>query len=308
VIDDPWGSSILENLLHQDKNKGLRDDYFKQEFVAQIGEMHGSMQRLLARVEEVLREREADQSQARKLDIVERHNQFAERVAGEVRLNHAEALRQANRPGPQPAQWEVVIRPSWIHDQPRYPSLRDCFGVVQRCQVGPSQRPYPEVSQASQKVGLDWVGGVSTLNSEVECWHFATKEVFGHVFTVPEEPSHQHGFAVDQAVLRLMQMFRFAKSLAEKAFDTNDGRVEVVIHLSGIRNRTLILPQGMFRINVRGAMDQIDHTTSCKREDLLRDPDSFALKAAHHFFERFGWLNVREDMLAGIQEGWRRWF
>src|SRR5262249_48966988 len=155
-----------------------------------------------------------------------RHAQLAGRVAGEVRLNHVEAMQKANRPGPQPAQWEVIIRPSWIHDQPRYPSLRDCFGVVQRGQVGPSELPYPEVSNATQKIGLDWVGGVSTLNSEVECWHFASKEVFAHIFTVPEDNCHHHGFAIDQAVLRLMQIFRFAKSLAEKAFDTNDGRVE----------------------------------------------------------------------------------
>ncbi len=308
VIDDPWGSSILENLLHQDKNKGLRDDYFKQEFVAQIGEMHGNMQRLLARVEEVIHERDADRSQARQVDIQKRFAQFAERVAGEVRLNHVEALRQANRAGPQPGQWEVIIRPSWLHDQPRHPSLRDCLAIVQRCQVGPSQLPYPEVIHMTQTVGQDWAGGWYAHNGDVECWHFATKEVFAHVFTVPEENSHQHGFAIDHAVLRLMQMFRFAKALAEKAFDTNDGRVEVTIHLLGIRGRTLILPRGMPRGDVRGAQDQIDHAARCKREELLADPDSFALKAALHFFERFGWLNVREDVLAGIQDGWRRHF
>ncbi len=61
-IDDPWGASILENLLRQDKNKGLREDYFKQEFIAQINDMHGVMRRLMDRVDEMLRERDAERS------------------------------------------------------------------------------------------------------------------------------------------------------------------------------------------------------------------------------------------------------
>jgi len=51
VIDDPWGASILENLLHQDKNKGLRDAYFKEEFIAQIGDMHGIVHRRSTRTD-----------------------------------------------------------------------------------------------------------------------------------------------------------------------------------------------------------------------------------------------------------------
>ncbi len=234
-------------------------------------------------------------------------------MASEVRNEHAERLRQANRPGPQPAQWEVVIRPSWLHDQPRHPSLRDCLAVVQKCQGGPSQCRYPEVSLATQTVGQDWVGGAYAHNGDVECWHFAMREVFAHVFTVPEEQgvpavAYKHCFAIDQAVLRLTQMFRFAKALAEKAFDSNDGRVEVVIRLSGIRGRTLVLTGSMLRGDLRGAQDQVDYVASCKREELLSEPDGLAIKAAIHFFERFGWLHVREDVLARVQADWIRHF
>jgi hypothetical protein len=63
VIEDPWGSSALERLLHQDKNKGLRDEYFKEEYIAQIREVHGMVQRLFDRVEEWFRENETERKQ-----------------------------------------------------------------------------------------------------------------------------------------------------------------------------------------------------------------------------------------------------
>jgi hypothetical protein len=313
VIDDPWGSSILENLLHQDRNKGLRDVYFKEEFVAQIGDMHGLMQRLSARVEEVLREREAERSQARQAGVLDRQAQFIERLVGEVRHEHADRLRQAVRPDLQPAQWEVVIRPSWISDQPRFASFRGCLAVLGACQVGPTHWRYPELSLATQTTGQDWVGGAWAHDGDVECWHFATKGVFVHVFTVPEEQGsspavYQHCFAVNQAIGRLTQMFRFAKGLAERAFDTNDGTVEMTICLSGIRGRTLVLPGGLNRGNVRGSQDQIDYFARCPRNELLRAPDSFAIKAAIHFFERFGWLHVTEEQLARVQSDYARHF
>src|SRR5262249_19877809 len=132
-IDDPWGSSVLENLLRQDKNKGLRDDYFKEEFVAQIGDLHGIMEQLVSRVEEVLRERDVERPEARQSDVLTRQAQFIDRLMGEVRNEHIERLQQANRPSPQPAQWEVMIRPSWIPDRPRFVSFRDCLAVLQAC-------------------------------------------------------------------------------------------------------------------------------------------------------------------------------
>lgn len=306
VIDDPWGSSILENLLHLDKNKGLRDVYFKEEFIAQIGDMHGTLHRLDARVEEIRREREAERSQTKQLGVVERQDHFVEQLMREVRQEHVELLQQANRLGPQPAQWEVVIHASWVPEHPRFASLRDCLGVLRTCEVELGQVRYPELRFATHTTGQDWVGGAYAQNGDVECWHFATRGVFVQVFTVPEGQGtpavdYQHCFAVDQAVLRLTQFYRFAKHLAEKAFDANDGTVKVTIRLSGIRGRTLVLPSSILRGDLRGGQDQIEYVICCPRDELLRVPDAFAIKAAIHFFERFKWFHVTEQSLARVQ-------
>jgi hypothetical protein len=308
VIEEPWTALKLESLLCQERNRGLKEAYFKEEHLTQIREMHGMLQDLVAGLAARLREDAETREQTRQVGVLERQAQFVERVASEVRHEHVEALGQANRPGPQPALWEVVIHPSWVSEHPRFASLSHCLGVLKTCEVGPGQVRYPELRYGTHTTGSDWVGSWYAHNGDVECWHFAIRGVFAQVFTVPDDSSHQYGFAVDQAVLRLTQMFLFAKELAEKAFDTNDGVCKVTINLSGIKGRTLIQPGSFLRGDPRGGQDQIDYIVDCKRDKLLRAPEGFAIEAAVHFFERFKWFDVDEGFLVRLQEDCTRHF
>jgi hypothetical protein len=49
-IDDLWTATKLEGLLYQEKNRGLKEAFFKEEYLAQIREMHSQLQQLVAEV------------------------------------------------------------------------------------------------------------------------------------------------------------------------------------------------------------------------------------------------------------------
>ena len=48
AIDDPWGATKLEGLLYEEKNKGLKEAFFKEEHLTTIREVHNLLQQLVA--------------------------------------------------------------------------------------------------------------------------------------------------------------------------------------------------------------------------------------------------------------------
>lgn len=48
TIEKPWTASKLESLLMQDKNKGIKEEFFKHEYLTQIREVHELLTELLA--------------------------------------------------------------------------------------------------------------------------------------------------------------------------------------------------------------------------------------------------------------------
>jgi hypothetical protein len=326
-IDDPWGASALENLLRQDRNKGLRDDYFKEEFVAQIGDMHGIVQRLASRVEEVLREREAERSEAKQTGEMARQAEEVSRFVGSLREAYLSRLSQAaaekGQPSKRPAHWEVVIRPSWIPHLPRIASLRECQKAVEECRVRSNGWHYPKTTHAEEQHGQDWTGMTKVRGYDVESWRLAQKGFFAHMFpiwddvdmmdqapdlrgwdlTSGREPQHFLDIAV--AIRTITHVFRFAARLAERAFDPCDGTVEVAVRLNGTAGRAMIRwgePRSMERC-YQAFVPALENTWKCKREVLLAGPDAFACTACTWFFERFGWQEESPDQLARMQEG-----
>jgi hypothetical protein len=305
AIDDPWGASILENMLHQDKSKGLRDVYFKEESIAQIGDMHGVVHRLDARVEEVLREREGERSRAKQSGEFEVQRRYVDQMLSSLRDEFLPFVQERfPQPEKQPAVWEVVIHPSWVSTHARITSLLGCWSALQTCQVGPVGLAYPSVTDVRRTSGPDWVAGIYANEREVECYRFSQRCVFVHAHTILEDmgsPPWTTVYAGD-AVFRLTQMFRFAKGLAEKVFDPGDGAVEMRILLSGIRGRVLAVPGIFLRTIPESGQSELLFDQHCKRDELLADPDALAVKAAAWFFERFNWLHVDAEYLKNLQK------
>jgi hypothetical protein len=309
TIEAPWTALKLESLLCQEKNRGLKETYFKEAHLTQIREMHGMMQDLIASLAHRLQEETASRDETKKLGALERQAQYVQKFVSSlrdefiplVRLKFADAEKQ-------PVQWEVVIRPSWLHDQPWIKSLAACWSALEACQVGPVQMRYPNTTYVRKDNRQDYISGTLATDIEVDCLRFSQKCVFSHMFTVLEDPAFKPGTFVagDTLIARLTQMFRFAKGLAEKVFDPNDGSVEMTMRLKAIHNRILALLGAFRRGSTCASESELECVQTCNREELLADPDALAIKAAIWFFERFNWQHSAEGALKRIQSDFLR--
>jgi hypothetical protein len=325
LIEDPWGATKLEALLYQAKNRGLLEAYFKQEHLAQINELHSMLQRLVPDIAERLRQDAAEREEARRSDALARQEDDLARFVEAARESYLTLVGQATTvagfPGNRPAHWEIVIRPSWIPAHDQINTLKECWSVVETCSVRSNGWEYPVVRHGTTMNGQDWVGATRTHRFEVESWRLSQKGVFAHMFAIWDDVERagrqppvgswdlprgfvpQHFLDIDVAIRTLTHIFRFATNLAEKAFDPGDGAVEVIIRLTGTRDRVLITWDDLCRLQecYRATEPTLEYTWRCPREELRRVPDDFARKAALWFFERFGWHEVSADVLSGIQ-------
>jgi hypothetical protein len=165
------------------------------------------------------------------------------------------------------------------------------------------------------------VGATRINQLDVETWRLSQKGLFVHMFPVWDDVKQtgalpqswpwdlpkgfvpQHFLDIDVAIRTFTHIFRFAASLAEKAFDPGDGTVEVTISLTATRDRVLMTwndPQRLMDC-YRATEPALEHTWRCPRDDLRREPDDFARTAAVWFFERFGWHEVSAEVLLRLQ-------
>jgi hypothetical protein len=324
-IDNPWGATILEGLLYQEKNRGLREVFFKEEHLAQIRDLHRMLLRLVPDILDRLRQDAAEREQARRSDAVARQEDELALLVHEARESYrnvvAQAASAAGFPGRQPGHWEVVIRPSWIPAHDRIGLLKECWSIIERSHVRSNGWEYPVMDHIDRQSGQDWVGTTRVYHLDVESWRFSLKGLFAHFFPIwddvqesitppstwpwdlPRGFTPQHFLSIDVAIRTFTHIFRFAGRLAAQAFDPSDGTVEVTIGMTGIRNRVLMTWDDLRRMRdcYRATEPALQNTWPCPRQELTSTPGGFAVKAALWFFERFGWHEVSAEMLSRIQ-------
>jgi hypothetical protein len=325
-IENPWGATKLEGLLYQEKNRGLKESLFKEEYLTQIREMHGMMKSLVERVDEWFRDAEAEQKQLKQANALARHGEYVKQFVDALREEYlAAALRAASQqgfPSKRPPHWEVLIRPSWIPDQPYIHTLKQCWSIVESMTVRSNGWMYPVMRDEFRHNGQDWVGATRIHDFEVESWRFSQLGVFAHMFPVwddvemqDKKPDYwpwdlpkgfvpQHFLDIDVVIRTLTHIFRFAAGLADKSFDPGDGTVEVLIRILGTRDRVLMTWDDPRRLRqcYRASAASLENIWRCPRDELRRAPDGFAIKAAVWLFERFNWLDVSAGGLRRIQE------
>jgi hypothetical protein len=310
-IRQPWDQTKLESLLLDSKNRGVKEELFKEEHLTQIREMHGMMQSLINRIEELVREVSAEQKQMKRTEALARQAEYIDQFVRSLRDHYLELIGQgAGDPrvqDKQPARWEVVIHPSPILDHSRIGSLADCWSIVRVCQIGPVHWQYPEVSSARSGAGPDWIAGTwANHRGDIGCWRLSSSGVFANMVIIPDYPQVQPTSSgsfldVGETLGRLMQIFRFAKNLAERAYDPGDGTVEIAICLTGIQGYQLAFRDGFLRPSCCADVPELKKTWRCPRKELGSAPDDFALSAARWFFEGFNWIPLSESELTRIQ-------
>jgi len=280
LIEDPWGAMKLEGLLYQEKNWGLKEAFFKEHHLAQIRELHGMMERLLADIAERLRHDATARERDQRTEALALQAEYLSRFLQAMRVSYGaltkppsvswsavqkakkagdeEAARAAQAAGKRLGHWEVVIRPSWIPGQSRITTLNECWSVIQGCQVRSNGWEFPVVGLDGRESGHDWIGLARTYGREVESWRLSQRGVFVLLSTVYDDLQSRtdanprwrgrlpHGFTperfldIDVAIRVITHVFRFAGRLADKAFDPGDGVVEVTIRLTDTRDRVLV--------------------------------------------------------------------
>ena len=214
-----------------------------------------------------------------------------------------------------------MIRPSWIPAHDHIKTLNELWLIVEASQVRSNGWEYPVTGHEIRKSGQNWVVAVRTHQLDVEAWRFSQKGLFVHMFPIwddlqqrgrqaqswpwdlPKGFIPQHFLDIDVAIRTLTHVFRFAASLAEKAFDLGDGTVEISISLTGTRDRVLATWDDIRRLRecYRATEPTLEYTWRCARDDLRRAPDELRQAAALWFFERFGWHDVSAESLLRIQ-------
>jgi hypothetical protein len=323
-IRQTWDATKLESLLMQPKNRGSKESFFKEEHLTQIREMPGMMQRLVERVEEWFREVAAENKQLKQMDVVSRQAEFLQQFVEALREDYLGAVGAATAqgfPSKQPAHWEVVIRPSWIPDQPRIDRLGECWTIVDAAKVKSNGWVYPVMRPDFRENGTDWVGATRVHKCKVESWRFSPRGAFAHMFPIwddvemqdqkpdrwpwdmPKDFAPQHFLDIDVAIRTLTHIFRFAAALANRAFDPGDGTVEVTIRMTGTRDRMLITWTDPHRMEqcYRATASNLENTWCCPRAALEAAPDGFAIKAGLWLFERFNWHDVSAEVLERLQ-------
>jgi hypothetical protein len=188
VITDPWGATTLEGLLYQPRNQGLRDEFFKEEHLAQIRELHTILKRLVPDIIERLRTDKEEREQNRRTDAITRQ---ADELTGFVQGTResflgrlGQAAGESGFPGKRPAHWEVVIRPSWIPAHDRVPTLKECWSIVEACQVRSNGWKYPIVGRGNRETGNNWVGATRAHQLDVESWRLSQNGLFVHMLPI----------------------------------------------------------------------------------------------------------------------------
>jgi hypothetical protein len=326
-IRQPWDATKLEFLLLQPKNRGVKEGFFKEEYLTQIREMHWMMEKLVNRVEEWFRGVEADQKHLKESDALSRQAEYLQQFVDALRVHYLGAVgRAATKLGfssKRPSHhWEVVIRPSWIPDHPRIDTLKECWSIVGAASVRSNGWTYPVIREEIRQTGQDWIGATGINKLKVESWRLSPSGVFAHMFHIsgdaktqgfkpdswpwdlPKGFVPQHFLDVDAATRALTHAFRFAASLADKAFDPGEGTVEVSVCVTGTCDRVLITwddPERLMEC-CRAFAPNLEHTWPCPSQELRSAPDDFALKAAIWLFERFNWHDVSAEVVTRIQK------
>jgi hypothetical protein len=328
AIEDPWGATKLEGLLYQEKHRGLREAFFKEEHLTQIRDSHALLQRLLPDIAERLRQDTAEREQARLSDALARQANDLDQFVRVARENYmaevSQAVRAAGTRDKRPAHWEVVIRPSSLPARGWIETLTECMSIVQTCQVQSNGWHYPILPRdpGERLSGQDWVSWTRVFKREVESWRLSQQGLFVHMFpiwddvhdlnvqpawlpfTVPAGFVPQHFLDIDVAIRTITHIFRFAAKLAKKVFDPSETATEIAIRLTGTRDRVLFTTDDPRRLQgcFRAIEAALENNWSCKPKELGRDPDHLARRAARWFLERFGGGDaVSDQVLSSIQ-------
>jgi len=213
--------------------------------------------------------------------------------------------------------WKVEIRPTKF-DKLRIPTLSKTQEVIQSCVVTLRGWDYPHWNHKNIQNMEDWVDAWEDWEEFIEYWRFYRSGKFIHVFALnedyvdmkkilplrdPPRPKREGYLGFISTTYRVTEIFEFAARLANKG--VLNPKIFVSIGLYNIKDHQL----ATFDMN-RFLSDDYVYTTDVpiiiekeiSEQDLVANPDKFALDYIVEIFERFQWNNPPRQVLSEDQK------
>ncbi len=340
VIEDAWGADRLEGLLYEEKNRGIKEAFFKQEHLTQIRELHSLLPKLVESLETRLQADHQHRQQVRQEETSARQVQYLDKFLQAMRKQYAaltkpplvslKSMRELVRLGRRDlaqkyhdahrrlGHWEVVIHPAFFADQTTLETLAKCKALVDSARLSTAHWNYPHPS-GTPRTGHDWIGFVCLSKPLTEYWRISQHGVFAHLFPIFSDTKQVDAaqlydhlirggmtsprvLNVDEVMLVTTHVVWFARNLADQMNLTSENAVNVTIGLLATSHRPLITYKMGFPVECGKASEpQLSHTWTFARDELRQNADALGATAALWFYERFGWQHARPDNVRQLQ-------
>lgn len=337
VIGDPWGAMKLESLLYQAKNRGLKESFFKDEYLTQIRDLHHMMTRLLADL--ATRDSVSESSRRDEQRAIEeaKQEEYISTFVKELQVRRASLTRlpakklseiqQARRAKvahpseviekamKQCGYFGLVIHPTDKFDKQRFGSINECWDKLQSHQLERDNYHIPGINHQRRESGHDWVGSSNVLDYYADAWRLSQRGVFAYstvcfsnaylVSKLAESAKNgrlipnlsQRSLDVREAVGLLTLMFAFAAKFAEVLPDDDTFHIDI----SFLNTESRVLVQARSPLSLRGeyrcSQKNLENRWNCSRKELAADSKKLAVRAAIWFFERFNWSYLSEEVV-----------
>jgi hypothetical protein len=223
--------------------------------------------------------------------------------------------------------WRVNIRPT-SYEEELIPTLSKCFEAIEKNKLSLRGWDYPHLSRRDTERGHgpNWVASWSDFMNNYEYWRFYQSGQFLHLMSVREatESGWKEKLEADMRshlsymrelvwesvpgfidiinfVYKVTEIYEFAARLCQSQIYT--GRVSINIEIKGIRGFVLAAPwERAWHSYYAASEDVLSNSTEFETDNLVAASKENALKTVIWFFERFGWLNPSEHVIAHDQE------
>ncbi|HUK55151.1 MAG TPA: hypothetical protein VLY20_00650 [Nitrospiria bacterium] len=223
--------------------------------------------------------------------------------------------------------WRVNLRPE-KYEPELIPSLKECFEQIEKAKVSLRGWDYPHLSnrQIERDQGLNWVASWSDFWGHKEYWRLYQSGQFIHLFTVREASEQEWrnkleadtkkhlgrmkdidwskvpGFiSIINFIYTVTEIFEFAARLSQKSI--YHGTITITIELKGIRGFVLTMDAQRFWHGYYATSEnKLGRSWVGPSNELVANSAEISLEVVNWFFERFGWLDIRPDLLRSDQE------
>jgi hypothetical protein len=213
---------------------------------------------------------------------------------------------------------EVLIRPvSYSSDRIPFDELEE---TVRRTSVRWRGWDFPHVDPHSVvRRDIQWIGQESEWNHHLEVWRIWTSGQFISISGFasewrdrsdfwPPDAHWEHGatIGVMEVLLRYVEAFRFAARLS--VTKAGDEEMRISVTTSPLEGRQLVMDDPsrfMSPGRHQASIMEFPYSVQVEREQLLADPEAFAIAAAQALFLRFDW-SISDEVLQGALESFNK--